>query len=145
MYTAQVAKELGIYEQSAYYYTRRLNSIGALDYVGTVLIRGGTARLFQSTCPSFGIEMGWGERQSEISVDHENNKHYTKDFFDEFIIDGSFDGLIVVGAPGPHGPYRLSARDGHYAVQFTFFLGTFTNIPQNLWSSLTPMLKRRGF
>ena len=129
MYTAQVAKELGIYEQSAYYYTRRLNSIGALDDVGTVLIRGGTARLFQSTCPSFGIEMDWGERQSEISVDHENNKHYTKDFFDEFIIDGSFDGLIVVGSPGPHGPYRSSARDGHYAVQLAFFLGTFTNIP----------------
>ena len=129
MYTAQVAKELGIYEQSAYYYTRRLNSIGALDDVGTVLIRGGTARLFRSTCPSFGIEMDWGERQSEISVDHENNKHYTKDFFDEFIIDGSFDGLIVVGAPGPHGPYRSSARDGHYAVQLAFFLGTFTNIP----------------
>lgn len=129
MYTAQVAKELGIYEQSAYYYTRKLISIGALEAVGTALVRGGTARLFRSTCPSFGIEMDWGERKSEITVDHENNKHYTKDFFNDFIIDNSFDGLIVVGAPGPHGPYRSSARDGHYAVQLAFFLGTLTNIP----------------
>jgi hypothetical protein len=44
MYTAQVAKALGIYEQSAYYYTRKLNSIGALEDVGTALVRGGTAR-----------------------------------------------------------------------------------------------------
>src|SRR5215831_4346029 len=120
MYTAQVAKELGIYEQSAYYYTRKLNSIGAIDDVGTALIRGGTAKLFQSTCPSFGIEMDWGERQSEITIDHENKEYYAKDFFHEFIANDFFNGLIVVGAPGPHGPYRSSARDGHYAVQLAF-------------------------
>ncbi|HEY7082152.1 MAG TPA: hypothetical protein VH500_20870 [Nitrososphaeraceae archaeon] len=130
MYTAQVAKELGIYEQSAYYYTRKLNAIGALDDVGTALIRGGTAKLFRSTCPSFGIEMDWGERQSDITIDHDNRNHYIKDFFNEFITEDSFDGLIVVGAPDPHGPYRSSARDGHYAVQLAFFLGTLTNIPR---------------
>lgn len=130
MYTAQVAKELGIYEQSAYYYTRKLNAIGALDDVGTALIRGGTAKLFRSTCPSFGIEMDWGERQSDITIDHDNKNHYIKDFFNEFINKDSFDGLIVVGAPDPHGPYRSSARDGHYAVQLAFFLGTLTNIPR---------------
>lgn len=130
MYTAQVAKELGIYEQSAYYYTRKLNSIGALEEVGTALIRGGTAKLFRSTCPSFGIEMDWGERQSSITVDPYNRNHHIKDFFNEFIIENSFDGLIIVGAPDPHGPYRSSARDGHYAVQLAFFLGTLTNVPR---------------
>jgi hypothetical protein len=129
MYTAQVAKELKIYEQSAYYYTRKLNSIGALDEVGTVLVRGGTAKLFRSSCPSFGIEMDWGEKRSYISIDRENKRQYIKDFFGDFITNDSFNGLIVVGAPDPHGPYRSSARDGHYAVQLAFFLGTFTNIP----------------
>jgi hypothetical protein len=129
MYTAQVAKELKIYEQSAYYYTRKLNSIGALDEVGTVLVRGGTAKLFRSSCPSFGIEMDWGEKRSDISIDRENKRQYIKDFFGDFITNNSFNGLIVVGAPDPHGPYRSSARDGHYAVQLAFFLGTFTNIP----------------
>jgi hypothetical protein len=129
MYTAQVAKELKIYEQSAYYYTRKLNSIGALDEVGTVLVRGGTAKLFRSSCPSFGIEMDWGEKKSDISIDREKKRQYIKDFFGDFITNDSFNGLIVVGAPDPHGPYRSSARDGHYAVQLAFFLGTFTNIP----------------
>lgn len=129
MYTAQVAKELKIYEQSAYYYTRKLNSIGALDEVGTVLVRGGTAKLFRSSCPSFGIEMDWGEKRSDISIDRENKRQYIKEFFGDFITNDSFNGLIVVGAPDPHGPYRSSARDGHYAVQLAFFLGTFTNIP----------------
>lgn len=129
MYTAQIAKELGLYEQSAYYYVRKLNSVGALDDVGTALVRGGTARLFRSSCPSFGIEMDWGEKKSDIVIDNEHNKQYAKDFFSEFIVNDYFDGLIVVGAPDPHGPYRSSARDGHYAVQLAFFLGTFTNIP----------------
>jgi S-layer like family, C-terminal region. len=38
----------------------------------------------------------------------------------------SFNGLIVVGAPDPHGPYKSSARDGHYAVHLAFFLGHIT-------------------
>jgi hypothetical protein len=101
-----------------------------LEDVGTALIRGGTGKLFRSTCPSFGIEMDWGERQSGITVDPYNRNHHIKDFFNEFIIENSFDGLIIVGAPDPHGPYRSSARDGHYAVQLAFFLGALTNVPR---------------
>jgi hypothetical protein len=32
----------------------------------------------------------------------------------------------VVGSPDPHGPYKSSARDGHYAVHLAFFLGHIT-------------------
>src|ERR1044071_9630528 len=60
-YPAQVSKELKIHEQSAYYYIRRLVSIGAVQEVGQNLVRGGTARLYKAASPSFGIEMGWGE------------------------------------------------------------------------------------
>ncbi|HYY70900.1 MAG TPA: hypothetical protein VE595_00690, partial [Nitrososphaeraceae archaeon] len=42
----------------------------------------------------------------------------------EFYEDNSFYGLIVVGAPDPHGPYKSSSRDGHYAVHLSFYLGT---------------------
>jgi predicted transcriptional regulator len=35
LYPSQVAKELGIYEQSAYYYIRKLLSIGAISHVKT--------------------------------------------------------------------------------------------------------------
>src|SRR6187200_282962 len=54
MYPAQVAKELKLYDQTVYYYIRKLARIGALEQVGTRLIRGGTARLYSASSPSFG-------------------------------------------------------------------------------------------
>jgi hypothetical protein len=48
-------------------------------------------------------------------------------FFEDFVKGDSFGGLMVVGSPEPHGPYKSSARDGHYAVHLAFFLGTITN------------------
>ncbi|HVP92573.1 MAG TPA: hypothetical protein VMS94_02390, partial [Acidobacteriota bacterium] len=52
-------------------------------------------------------------------------------FFKEFIgKDGAFEGKIVVGSPTPHGPFKTSARDGHYASHLTFFLGQFANMPE---------------
>jgi len=35
-----------------------------------------------------------------------------------------------VGSPAPHGPFKTSARDGHYAAHLTFFLGQFAKMPQ---------------
>jgi hypothetical protein len=125
MYPAQVAKELKIYEQSAYYYIRRLVKIGAVDEVGKNFVRGGTARLYQASSPAFGIEMGWGESKlGSSSVDGYPN---AAKFFESFVSGNEFRGLIVVGAPDPHGPYKSSARDGHYAVHLAFFLGHITS------------------
>jgi hypothetical protein len=65
MYPAQVAKELKIYEQSSYYYIRKLVEIGAVEEAGKNFVRGGTARLYRPASPSFGIEMDWGETRFE--------------------------------------------------------------------------------
>jgi hypothetical protein len=128
-YTAQVARELRIYEQSAYYYMQRLLRIGAIQQAGTKTIRGGTARLFKTVSPSFGLEMDWGE--SDISFLPNNNRQDPNNiiFFKEFISHNLFNGLIIVGAPDPHGPYKSSARDGHYAIQLAFSLGNICNMP----------------
>ena len=125
MYPAQVAKELRIYEQSAYYYIRRLAQVGAIEEAGNNFVRGGTARLYHATSPAFGVELEWGETAVE-SPGASRHKSALR-FFDGFVKDESFDGLMVVGAPEPHGPYKSSARDGHYAVHLAFFLGTITN------------------
>lgn len=121
MYPAQVAKELKIYEQSAYYYIRKLVSIGAVQEVGRNFVRGGTARLYQASSPSFGIEMDWGE--TKLGSMPAGGHPSTSRFFENFVAGREFKGLIVVGAPDPHGPYKSSARDGHYAVHLAFFLG----------------------
>ena len=65
MYPAQIAKELKIYEQSAYYYIRKLLAIKAIGQVETSFVRGGTAKLYKTEYPAFGIEMNWGERKFE--------------------------------------------------------------------------------
>jgi hypothetical protein len=130
MYPAQIAKELKIYEQSAYYYIRRLLAIRAIGQVETSFVRGGTAKLYRTEFAAFGMEMNWGERKFE---NVKNGKIYrnVQTFFEDFIDDGLFNGTIVVGTPDPHGPYRSSARDGHYAAQLAFFLGSFCSLPQN--------------
>lgn len=124
-YPAQVSKELKIYEQSAYYYIRKLVKIGAVEEVGKSFVRGGTARLYRAACPSFGIEMDWGETQLGATKGEEGQRLNARKFFKDCLsnTDGSFKGLIVVGSPDPHGPYKSSARDGHYAVHLAFFLG----------------------
>ena len=129
MYPAQIAKELKIYEQSAYYYIRKLLTIRAISQVETSFVRGGTAKLYKTEFAAFGIEMNWGERKFE-TVNGKINRD-VQTFFEDFIDDGLFNGTIVVGAPDPHGPYRSSARDGHYAAQLAFFLGRFCGLPQN--------------
>lgn len=129
MYPAQIAKELEIYEQSAYYYIRKLLTIRAISQVETSFVRGGTAKLYKTEFAAFGIEMNWGERKFE-TVNGKINRN-VQTFFEDFIDDGLFNGTIVVGAPDPHGPYRSSARDGHYAAQLAFFLGSFCGLPQN--------------
>jgi predicted transcriptional regulator len=129
MYPAEIAKELKIYEQSAYYYIRKLLTIRAISQVETSFVRGGTAKLYKTEFAAFGIEMNWGESKFENVNGKINRKVQT--FFEDFIDDGLFNGTIVVGAPDPHGPYRSSARDGHYVAQLAFFLGSFCGLPQN--------------
>ena len=130
MYPAQIAKELKIYEQSAYYYIRKLLTIRAIGQVETSFVRGGTAKLYKTEYAAFGIEMDWGERKFETVKNGKINKN-VRTFFEDFIDEGLFNGTIVVGAPDPHGPYRSSARDGHYAAQLAFFLGGLCSLPQN--------------
>lgn len=134
MYPAQIAKELKIYEQSAYYYIRKLIAIGALEPAEKTLVRGGTAQNYKPTGPSFGIEMKWGEKDLDpshllSSSDNSIRNKYPNAlrFFREYYDGNSFNGQIVVGSPDPHGPFKSSARDGHYSVHLAFFLGAITN------------------
>ncbi|MDF2736400.1 MAG: hypothetical protein K0S93_256 [Nitrososphaeraceae archaeon] len=124
MYPAQIAKELKLFEQTVYYYIRKLVKIGAIEQVGTSLIRGGTARLYSTTSTSFGLELEGDEKEIEASDYSQKQKRKIPSILKEFYKDNSFYGLIVVGAPDPHGPYKSSSRDGHYAVHLSFYLGT---------------------
>jgi len=130
MYPLQIARHLGMHEQKVYYHVRKLERAGAIAVVREEKKKGGTAKYFKTVSPAFGVEFPQGyrtmQRPSLVSVSRQ-----IQDFFQEFINkNGSFEGKIVVGCPAPHGPFKTSARDGHYAAHLTFFLGQFVKNPE---------------
>lgn len=130
MYPLEIARKLGIHEQKVYYHIRKLAKAGAIVVAREEKKKGATAKYYKTVSPAFGIEFPQGYRTinklSLVSVDEQIQK-----FFKEFIRrNGAFEGKIVVGSPTPHGPFKTSARDGHYSSYLTFFLGQFTKMPE---------------
>jgi len=130
MYPLEIAKKLGVHEQKVYYHIRKLARAGAITVAREEEKKGATAKYYKAVSPAFGIELPKGyrtiERVSLLSMEEQIQK-----FFKEFIRgDGTFEGKIVVGSPTPHGPFKTSARDGHYASYLTFFLGQFAKMPE---------------
>jgi DNA-binding transcriptional ArsR family regulator len=130
MYPLEIARKLGVHEQKVYYHVRKLARAGAITVVREEEKKGAIAKYYKAVSPAFGIELPQGykiiQRLSFIGMDEQIQK-----FFKEFIgKDGAFEGKIVVGSPTPHGPFKTSARDGHYASHLTFFLGRFAKMPE---------------
>jgi DNA-binding transcriptional ArsR family regulator len=130
MYPLEIARKLGVHEQKVYYHVRKLARAGAITVVREEEKKGAIAKYYKAVSPAFGIELPEGykiiQRFSLIGMDEQIQK-----FFKEFIgKDGAFEGKIVVGSPTPHGPFKTSARDGHYASHLTFFLGQFAKMPE---------------
>jgi DNA-binding PadR family transcriptional regulator len=129
MYPLELARKLGIHEQKVYYHIRKLVEAGAITVVKEEEKKGATAKYYRPVSSAYGIELPQEYRAisriSLLSMDKQ-----IREFFKEFIRqDGTLDGKIVVGSPTPHGPFRTSARDGHYASYLTFFLGQFVMMP----------------
>lgn len=130
MYPLEVARQLGMHEQKVYYHIRKLERSGAIFVDHEEKKKGAIAKYYRTVSPAFGIEFSEGyrvmQRPSLLGVSQQ-----VQDFFKEFINkDGAFEGKIVVGSPTPHGPFKTSARDGHYAAHLTFFLGQFMKMPE---------------
>jgi DNA-binding transcriptional ArsR family regulator len=128
MYPLEIAKQLGMHEQKIYYHIRILTKAGAITVEREEKKKGATAKYYKTVSPAFGIEFPYGYKpirnMCTLSLDKQ-----LQDFFKEFISNGVFDGKIVVGSPQPHGPFKTSARDGHYAAHLALFLGQFAKMP----------------
>ncbi|MEM2911044.1 MAG: helix-turn-helix domain-containing protein [Candidatus Bathyarchaeia archaeon] len=131
MYPLEIAKALGIHEQRVYYHIRKLAKAGAVTVVRQEEKKGAIAKYYKAKSSAFGIELPQEYKPIERLPTFEDYDKLQK-FFSEFTREnGSFDGKIVVGSPTPHGPFKTSARDGHYASYLTFFLGRFTRAPED--------------
>jgi len=128
MYPMEIAKKLRIHEQKIYYHIRKLQKAEAVYKVKEEEKKGAIAKYFKLSFPAFGAELPFG--------DHER-RHFSppsvsrklRQFLSPILKDGVFDGKIIVGSPDPHGPFKTSARDGHYASYLAFFLGQFAGLP----------------
>ena len=128
MYPLEIAKHLNMHEQKIYYHIRKLEKAGAITVTREENKKGATAKYYKPAASAFGIEFPGGYRPIQnmcvLGIGDQ-----LQEFFKEFISDGVFDGKIVVGSPQPHGPFKTSARDGHYAAHLALFLGQFARLP----------------
>jgi DNA-binding transcriptional ArsR family regulator len=129
MYPLEMARKLGIHEQKVYYHIRKLAKAGAITVCREEEKKGAIAKYYQPVSQAFGIELPHGYRTIERLMPRTMGEPLQK-LFKGLIKDGKFRGKIVVGSPTPHGPFKTSARDGHYASHLTFFLGQFTQMPE---------------
>jgi DNA-binding transcriptional ArsR family regulator len=129
MYPLEIARQLGVHEQKVYYHIRKLVKAEAIAVNKQEKKKGAMAKYYKAVSPAFGIEFHNGYKtihsRSLLSMDEKIQR-----FFKEFVDGKGFlEGKIVVGSPTPHGPFKTSARDGHYAAHLTFFMGQFLRMP----------------
>jgi DNA-binding transcriptional ArsR family regulator len=129
MYPLEIAKQLGMHEQKVYYHIRKLAKAGAITVTREENKKGAIAKYYKTVSPAFGIEFPQGYKPIQNLCTLGISDHL-QEFFKEFIRDGTFDGKIVVGSPQAHGPFKTSARDGHYAAHLALFLGQFARLPK---------------
>jgi DNA-binding transcriptional ArsR family regulator len=129
MYPLEIARKLGVHEQKVYYHIRKLAKAGAIKVEKEEKKKGATAKYYKTVSPAFGIEFPKGYKIIQ-NLSLQNMDEQIQKFFKEFVNDkGILEGKIVVGSPTPHGPFKTSARDGHYAAHLTLFLGQFAKMP----------------
>ncbi len=128
MYPLEIARQLGMHEQKVYYHIRKLAKAGAIVVQREENKKGATAKYYKTVSPAFGVEFQGGYKPIQnicaLSIDDLLQK-----FFREFLDNGVFEGKFVVGSPQPHGPFKTSARDGHYAAHLALFMGQFVKLP----------------
>jgi DNA-binding transcriptional ArsR family regulator len=130
MYPAEIAKTLKMHEQKVYYHIKQLRNSNLISIDRKEERKGGIAKFYKATSYAFGIEMVGGERKvPSLSIPKMSEK--LSEFLFPFVKDDELNCKIVVGSPDPHGPFKASARDGHYGIYLGMFLGQICNLPKD--------------
>jgi DNA-binding transcriptional ArsR family regulator len=129
MYPLEIARRLGVHEQKVYYHIRKLEEAGAIKVEREEKKKGATAKYYRTVSPAFGVEFPKGYKTIQ-NLSLQSMDGQIQRFFKEFVNGkGVLEGKIVVGSPTPHGPFKTSARDGHYAAHLALFIGQFAKMP----------------
>ncbi|MFQ3308262.1 MAG: DNA-binding transcriptional ArsR family regulator [Candidatus Nanohaloarchaea archaeon] len=122
-YPAEIARDLGISKQKAYYHIKKLVKADLIEKEREENVSGGTATIYKSSADAVHLEFTEGEKAS-LSTMPESIKNFLSPLTEE-------KGAIVVGSPDEHGPDRVRARDGHMAGEIGLKLGQYCS-PDNI-------------
>ncbi|MFB6202940.1 MAG: ArsR/SmtB family transcription factor [Candidatus Nanohaloarchaea archaeon] len=118
-YPSEIAEELGIEKQNAYYHFRKLEGAGLLEVDRKEERSGGVATFYRPSRGAYALDLG-GEGSEIFLPDRGAQK-----FLTPLVEDGELRGSIVVGSPDQHGPDQVRARDGHLAAEIGLKLGQY--------------------
>jgi DNA-binding transcriptional ArsR family regulator len=118
---------MGLSEQTVYYHVRRLIDAGLIEVSERSPIRGAVAKKLSASSDGLAVLY----RSSKTKARRTTGPSPLASFFNGFLSDRVFNGLLVVGSPEPHGPFRAAARDGHYSAELAFSLGGLASLPNN--------------
>lgn len=118
-YPAEIARELEIPLQLAYYHIKVLEKHGFIEFVDYAEINGGVAKRYRASSESFSVVLSdnWKEF---TAVKSESPK-----IIAPFVRGGALQGKIIVGSPEPHGKYRARASELG-VLELAMFIGRYS-------------------
>jgi len=140
-YPSEVAKELGLSKQKAYYHFNKLEDADIIEESRSEEKSGGTATYYRLKSKAYYIllsEIGEGLPVQDIS-------ETTAEFLSPLINNGDLNGEIVVGSPDQHGPDQVRARDGHLAGEIGLEIGRYCNSNDRKVALDTEIFRNKAF
>ena len=120
-YPAEIAKNLEIPKQKAYYHFRILEEAELIAKKEEVKKSGGLATIYEPKSFAMHLDLGGeGEKTSFRPMEEA-----VREFLHPLVENGELDGSIVVGSPDEHGPDQVRGRDGHLAAEIALKLGNY--------------------
>ena len=140
-YPSEVAEELSVSKQKAYYHFQKLQDSGLLKEEKSENVSGGQATYYAPTADGYILDLGNEGRPFHLP----ERKKPVIDFLYPLVDEGKLNGNIVVGSPDQHGPDQVRARDGHLAGDIALKLGKYTDTDQELVKLDTEVVRDSGF
>ncbi|MEM4255582.1 MAG: helix-turn-helix domain-containing protein [Candidatus Norongarragalinales archaeon] len=125
-YPAEVAKELKMHLQTAYYHFNLLEKAGVIARGATEEKRGALAKKFSFDADALSVVI------NESWKPYAGKKKKPPSFFEGFVKNGLLDAKIIVGSPDPHGPHRSRGSE-LCAMELSALLGAYASFEYPLY------------